>query len=277
MIIGTTQDLRINRIDFDTIWLENAQIDQLPMPLSELPDAQVGDSVKAFIFTDSQANLVATLEQPRVGIDCCACLKVAGVSNAGAFLDWGIAKQLLLPFAEQRRPLEVGQYECVLVYLDNSGRLAATSRLDHHLPDNWPGLKTWEPVQLLIYQRTDLGFKAVINDQAIGLIYKDEVFQPLKVGQTVQGFVKQHRADGRIDLALQSRPSEVRDELCDAVMAYLDSNNGVSQLTDKSDPQEIYATFKVSKKNFKRALATLYKQRLIAIEADRVVLVKKDT
>ena len=162
--------------------------------------------------------------------------------------------------------------ESVLVYLDNSGRLAATSRLDHHLSDQPAGFSPWQAVSMLVYQRTDLGFKAVIDHCAIGLLYKDEVFQPLRVGDRLPGFIKRIRADGRIDLSTQTKSKDLQGDLTERIIKHLEDNTGVSPLTDKSPPDAIYAAFKVSKKNFKKALGVLYRQRRITIEADKVTL-----
>lgn len=273
MIIGQTLNLCVSRTDPDTIWLEHDDVGEIPLSFEDSPDAKPGDTLRVFIYSDSQANPVATTRTPAVFPEQCACLKVRSVTELGAFLEWGIAKDLFLPFNEQRRPVQEGAKECVMVYVDNSGRLAASSRLDKHLPDNDQGFKAWQAVSLLIYQRTDLGFKAVIDNRAIGLLYKDEVFTTVKVGQRVKGFVKRLRADHRIDLALQPPGEQVKDDISNDILQHLNEHHGVSTLTDKSAPELIYDTFGVSKKNFKRALSSLYKRRIISIEPDRIVLV----
>ena len=273
MIIGQTHDLRVSRTEPDTIWLEHTDAGEIPLLFDEAPDSQPGDTLHVFIYSDSNAQPIATLKRPAAMPGECVCLKVRSITDVGAFLEWGIAKDLFLPFNEQRRPLQEGLRECVLVYIDNSGRLAATSRLDKHLPDTDDGFEAWQAVSLLVYQRTDLGFKAVIDNRAIGLLYKDEVFKTVKVGERVDGFVKRLRADHRIDLALQPPSDQVKDSISDDILQYLNQHNGVSMLTDKSPPEIIYETFGVSKKNFKRALSSLYKRRIINIESDRVVLV----
>lgn len=275
MIIGQTHDLCVSRTDPDTIWLDHPDAGDIPLPFNEAPKSLSGDSLRVFIYADSSAKPVATIKVPAALPGECACLKVRSVTELGAFLEWGIAKDLFLPFNEQRRPVQEGSFECVLVYLDNSGRLAATSRLDKHLPDDDDGFEAWQPVSLLVYQRTDLGFKAVIDNRAIGLLYKDEVFTSVKVGERVNGFVKRLRTDHRIDLALQPPSDQVKDNISDDILQYLNKHHGVSMLTDKSPPEVIYDTFGVSKKNFKRALSSLYKRRIINIESDRVVLVSK--
>lgn len=279
MDIGYTYSLPVTRRTQAHLELDAGALGTAICPIDDAPDANTGDSLKVFLYTDAQSNLVATTATPTVERDKVATLKVSEVTNAGAFLDWGLDKELLLPFAEQRRPVEAGRYESVLVYLDNSGRLAATSRIDHHLADQATetnDFKPWQAVQLLIYQRTDLGFKAVIENRAIGLIYKDEVFQRVRVGELTQGYIKRIRADGRIDLSLQPRSRDVHDELSQAIVDYLHANDGVCELHDKSSPDDIYRVFNVSKKNFKKAVGSLYKAGTITIEATRIVLSDQD-
>jgi len=272
MQIGHSYDLPVLERHQTHLNLDGGDLGNIPLPESEAGTVSVGDSVHVFIFTDSSGKPLATTQKPAAQRDECASLKVVDITNAGAFLDWGLAKNLLLPFAEQRRPLEVGRHESVLVYLDNSGRLAATSRIDHHLPETATDYRPWQAVSLLIYQRTDLGLKAVVDNRAIGLLYKDEVFKAVRVGETHSGFVKRLRHDGRIDLALQPQSKQLQPDLTETVIAYLADNDGVCNLSDKSSPEAIQAVFQVSKKNFKKALSTLYRERRIVIEPDRITL-----
>lgn len=279
MIIGKSHQLHVSRAGSDTVWLTHPDASQntveIPLPLEEAKHAQPGDTVTVFIYTDGDANPMATTKTPSAMLGECASMKVSAVTELGAFLDWGIDKDLFLPFSEQRRPVQEGAKECVMVFVDNTGRLAATSRLDHHLSETDESLDAWQEISLLVYQRTDLGFKAVINNHAIGLLYKDEIFTDVKVGQRLTGYVKRLRPDHRIDLALQPPSDTVKRELTDVLIRYMQEHDGELTVTDKSTPETIYDTFGVSKKNFKRALSALYKQRRITIEPDRVVLVKK--
>jgi len=279
MIIGNSHHLAVSRSDPDTHWLDvcatNSAVREIPLPFDEAPQARPGDDLHVFVFSDSQANPVATMQMPVAKLGECACLKVRSTTEHGAFLEWGISKDLFLPFNEQRRPVHEGLKESVLVYLDNSGRLAASSQLDKHLSDTDEGFEAWQKVSILIYQRTDLGFKCVIENRAIGLLYKDEIFSDINVGQTTTGFIKRLRQDHRIDLALQPTNDQLKADLTDDIVQYIKANDGVSMITDKSAPEDIYSTFGVSKKNFKRALSALYKQRRIVIKDDRVLLAPK--
>jgi len=279
MIIGYSHHLRVLRTDPDTIWLDvsvtDPTISEVPLPIDEAPHARTGDELHVFVYTDVQANPIATIQMPVAQLGQCAYLAVRATTEHGAFLDWGIGKDLFLPFNEQRRPLHEGLKESVLIYLDNSGRLAASSQLDKHLSETDEGFEAWQKVSILVYQRTDLGFKAVVEHRAIGLLYKDEIFSRIKVGQSTIGYIKRLRQDHRIDLALQPTNDQLKSDLADDIMHYIKAHEGVSMITDKSAPDDIYATFGVSKKNFKRALSALYKQRRIVIEDDRVLLATK--
>lgn len=276
MKIGHTQTLSITERNREFLLLDGKDLGVIKLPTQEAEKAEPGDKLDVFLFTDASGQPVATCKRPYVERDECASLKVVDVSNAGAFLDWGLDKNLLLPFAEQRRPLDIGRHETVLVYLDNSGRLAASSRLDHHLPETDDEFRPWQPVSMLIYQRTDLGYKAVVDNRVLGLLYKDEIFQPIRPGEKHDGFIKRLRHDGRVDLALQPPSSQLQPDLSQTILAYLGAHDGVCELSDKSSPEAIQSIFKVSKKNFKKALSTLYRERKIVIDAERICLPATD-
>ena len=276
-IIGHIVSLPILRVERDRIVLDGGRGREVPLPREEAPsEASAGETIEVFVLNDSEARPVATTATPHATLGRCASLQVVAQSGAGAFLDWGIAKHLLLPYAEQRRPLEVGQRECVLVYLDNSGRLAASARLDHRLDERPDGFEPWQRVSLLVCQRTDLGFKAVVDDRAVGLLYRDEIFRELRVGERTTGYVKRPRADGRLDLALQPPARALADDLAARVIEHLERRGGSTNLTDRSSPEDIRAAFGVSKKNYKRVLGGLYRERRVRLEPDRVVLVAEE-
>lgn len=274
MLIGHLHKLTVVRTSTDQIWLDAGDDGEIALPARETDQASIGDVIEVFVHTDSLGQAVATTDKPLVELGGCASLKVVEKGDNGTFLDWGLYKHLLLPYAEQRRPVDVGRYETIMVYLDNSNRLAASSRLDHHLPEEPEGFHTWQKVSLLIYQRTDLGLKAIIDQRAIGLLYKDEIFQSVRVGETHTGYIKRIRDDGRVDLSLQLPSRSQHEALTERIVAWLEKNNGVGNLTDKSPPEAIYATLQVSKKNFKKALGSLYRERRVRLEADRVVLIE---
>jgi predicted RNA-binding protein (virulence factor B family) len=204
-----------------------------------------------------------------------AWLEIVEVNDLGAFAAWGLPKDLFIPFAEQHHPLRRGQHSLVKTYLDNQQRIAGSTRIDHWIKDDAAGLAVGEEVSLMIAEQTDLGFKAIINHRCWGLLYANELYRPLRKGLQLAGYIKQIRADNKIDLSLQ-KPGFSRhrlDDLGAQILAGLQAAGGHLALTDKSPPQEIYAAFGVSKKVFKQALGALYRQRLISLRGDGIRLV----
>jgi predicted RNA-binding protein (virulence factor B family) len=202
-------------------------------------------------------------------------LKVKEVNNFGAFLDWGISKDLFVAYSEQRNPMAIGERHLVYIFVDElSGRLAATERWHKHIqmPDD---IEEGEEVQLLIAEKTDLGWRAIINNTCEGLIYQDEVFRELKLGDLVRGYVRLIRDDGKVDLRLQPEGYSNVENTTTAVMHSLEQNNGVLPIGDKSPAEDIYRILKISKKTFKKTIGALYKQRLVEISDNEVKLVKK--
>jgi len=273
--IGKLNTLTVLKIVDHGIYLDGEHLGEILMPERYVPDnCRVGGSIEAFIYLDSADLLIATTEKPYVMVGECAYLKVVDVNQAGAFLDWGLPKDLLVPYSEQISPLKIGQSYTVLVYLDeNTNRIAATQKLDTYLSEEAQYFKPEQAVDLLIFGKTELGYKAVINNTHIGLIYKNEVFQILIHGEKLKGFIKTIREDRKIDLCLQLPGKDARDDLNTRILEHLKKNDGVSTLTDKSSPEDIYQCFAVSKKNYKKAIGRLYKKRLILIEEDKITLV----
>ena len=202
-----------------------------------------------------------------------ASLKVSQVNKIGAFLDWGLPKDLLVPYNQQHSKMEVGKYYLVHIYLDNNTeRLVASSKIDKFL-DIWPAeYKSGDKVDLVIGGKTDLGFKAIINNQHWGLLYDNEIFQPLRIGKKVTGYIKQVREDGRIDLSLSRSGKGKVIDFKDSLVQHLEKNNGFSPLHDKSSPELIKRTLGVSKKTFKATVGNLLKQGKITIEKDGIRL-----
>ncbi|MEE9574909.1 MAG: S1-like domain-containing RNA-binding protein [Gammaproteobacteria bacterium] len=272
--IGKINNLQIVKSLEHGIYLDGEELGEILMPSRYVPEnCEVGNSLDVFIYLDSADLLIATTETPYVMVDECAYLKVVDVNPAGAFLDWGLPKDLLVPYGEQISPLKIGQSYTVLAYLDeNTNRIAATQKLDSHLSEEAQYFKPEQAVDLLIFGKTELGYKAVINNTHIGLIYKNEVFQTLSHGEKLKGFIKTIREDRKIDLCLQLSGKDARDDLNTRILNHLRKNDGESTLTDKSSPDDIYQCFSVSKKNYKKAIGMLYKKRLIRIEEDKITL-----
>jgi len=265
----------VKEVDFG-IYLDGGDLGEILMPKRYVPEGtQPEDTIEAFIYLDSEDRLVATTEKPLAMVDEFALLEVVSVTQVGAFLNWGLPKDLFVPFREQRQPMEEGKMYLVFVYLDtNTKRIAASSKIEQYL-DNIPiDYDENEEVDLIIVNETDLGFNAIIDNSHLGILYKNEVFQTLNPGDKVQGYIKKIRTDGKIDLRLDKIGYEKITSFVDRIIVELQKNNGFLPLTDKSSPEEIYKTFKISKKNFKAAIGALYKKRFITLEENGIRLNK---
>ncbi len=273
--IGRINRLKIlKRTDFG-LFLDGGKFGNILLPKRYVTLAMnVGDELDVFIYLDSDDCIIATTLTPKAMVGECAFLEVKEVNNVGAFLDWGLPKDLLVPYSEQHKPMEAGRSYVVCIYRDeHTGRITASSRLNRHLEERASGLRPQQAVDLLICGRSDMGYKAVINHTHLGLIFRDDAFRTLLYGERVKGYVKAIRADRKIDLSLQNRARDSKEELAERILADLQQKGGVSYLTDKSEPDAIYKAFHVSKGNYKNALSLLYKQRKILIEPTQITLV----
>lgn len=264
----------IKQVDFG-VYLDAEHLGSILLPKRYVPEgAAIGDYLDVFLYMDSEDLLIATTLKPKAQVGECAYLKVTDVNAAGAFMDWGLPKEVLVPYNEQHKPMEVGRSYVVYLFLDPyTDRIVASSKLSRHLSETNTDFKPQQAVDLLICGRSDMGYKAVIEHTHLGLIHKDEAFKTLGYGQSVQGYIQRIREDHKIDLSLQLPAAESRDDLTSAIMAHLAANGGSSELTDKCAPDLIYKTFNVSKNNYKKALGKLYKDRKIVIEKDRITLI----
>jgi predicted RNA-binding protein (virulence factor B family) len=241
---------------------------------NKLPaNCQVGDTLDVFVYVDSDGHLAATAKKPLAEVGDVAWLKVVSLNYVGAFLDWGLPKDLLVPFSEQHHEMEVGRSYLVKVFLDDQNRIAATTKIDKLLSDESDDFEVGQKVSLIIADRTDLGVKAIINNSHWGMLYENELFRPVRKGQKMEGYIKQIREDRKIDLSLHQPGYGKVVSLTDSIMAKLKANNGVLMLSDKSPPEAIYGAFGVSKKVFKQAIGALYKQQLITIDKSGIKLV----
>lgn len=202
----------------------------------------------------------------------CAFLKAVTVTRAGAFMDWGGERDLLVPVSQQLSPIVEGKSYVVYLYLDPDEQVIGTTKLHNFLDERAKNMAAGEVVDLLIVGETGLGYKAVVNGTHLGLIYKGEVFRDLKAGDKTKGFIKAIREDRKIDLALQRQTQQAREDLAGRILDHLKANGGVSSLTDYSPPDAIYNEYGVSKGNYKKALGKLFKQRLIKVEKDKITL-----
>ena len=273
--IGAFNQLQVvKQVDFG-VYLDGGELDTILLPRRYVPEAcEIGDWLDVFLYFDSDDLLIATTEKPKVQVGDCEMLTVVDINHAGAFMDWGLPKDLLVPYNEQQKPMEAGYSYVVHVFHDqNSDRIAASTKLNHHLDEETVWLKPRQQVNLLIAGRTDLGYKAVIDNKYLGLIFRADAFRPLKIGERLPGFVKNIRVDGKIDLVISQSTLQGDHDLGEQIIRHLQEMGGESQVSDKSDPEEIYRLFKVSKKKYKQALGTLYKSKRILIEPGKVKLI----
>lgn len=272
--IGKFNSLEIKKRDGD-VYLDGGEDGDIFLAAKEVPEnAGIGDTLEVFVYNGHKGQLTATLKQPKAEADDIAWLKVVEVGRAGAFLDWGLDKDLLVPFNEQRVRMEQGKSYLVKLFVDDRGRIAATSKFERFVVDESYYFKEGQEVDIVIADKTELGFKAIVNNSHWGVLYENEVFRPLRRGMKLKAYIKQIREDKKIDLSLQA-PAPVHaqlDDLSDKILNHLIAQNGYLPLGDKSPPEEIYRTFAVSKKAFKQAIGVLYKKRLITIEKQAIRL-----
>jgi len=210
--------------------------------------------------------------KPKAKVGECALLKAVTVTKAGAFMDAGLERDLLVPVSQQLTPMQEGKSYVVYLYLDPKQQIIGTTKLHNFLDERAKDMAAGEQVDLLIVNFSALGYKAVINGTHLGLLYKDEVFQSLRPGDKIRGFIKTIRDDRKIDLSLQPRQQQAREELTDRILIFLKASGGTSSLTDYSPPDAIYKQYGVSKGNYKKALGALYKQRLNSVSKDEIKL-----
>lgn len=276
--IGKMNTLKILRSTPYGLFLEAEEGLDVLLPKRYTPaNSDIGADVEVFIHNDSEDRLIASLDIPYVMVGEFASLRVKAVERMGAFLDWGLSKDLFLPFGEQTgAPLRVGQSVVVAVYLDSSDRIAASMRLQRHLSKEAAPYNKGDKVMGLVAEQTDLGFKCILGNLYSGLLYKNEVFRRIEIGQRIEVFIKEIRTDGKIDLSIdEGTPGyKQQDSLGEAIVEMLKRKGGFLAITDKTDPETIYNLFGVSKKKFKIGLGGLYKKRLIEISDDGIRLLK---
>ena len=238
------------------MYLDGGEEGEILLPSRYVPqDCKVGDKLNVFIYLDNEERLVATTLTPLVQVGQFACLEVAWINQYGAFLNWGLMKDLFVPFREQKMKMQVGKKYVVHAHLDDeSYRIVASAKVDRYLSKEKAAYESGQEVDILIWQKTDLGFKAIINDEYSGLLYESEIFQPLHTGMRMKAYVKQVREDGKIDLLLQKPGQAKVEDFSATLLDYIREQGGRIALNDKSPAEEIYATFGVSKKTFKKAV-----------------------
>ena len=276
IILGDYNNLEITRrVDFG-VYLDGGEDGEILMPARYVPDGHdVGDVVRAFVYLDNEERLVATTETPLAKVGDFAYLKVAWTNRYGAFLDWGLMKDLFVPFHEQAGRMEVGTWHLVYVTVDKvSHRLFASERLDRYTSKGHPPYEAGDEVDIITWRRTDLGWKAIVDNCYQGMIYGNEIFRHIATGDKMRAIVKTVRPDGKIDLTLQRTGKANDDEATSKLLDALAGNDGHLDICDKTAPEEIYARLGMSKKTFKRAAGKLYKERKITIDDNGLTLTK---
>lgn len=273
--VGKYNTLEVLRKAEHGFYLRGDKENDILLPNVYAPEScQIGDEIEVFIYRDSEDRLIATNLKPYATVGEFAGLKVVATNSVGAFMDWGLAKDLLVPFREQAERMVVGRTYVVYVWLDEeTDRVIATSKFNSFLNHEKPDLEAGQEVDLMVYRRTDLGFLAIVNNTYKGMLYENEVFQSLHPGQKLKGYVKRIRPDDKIDLILQKPGFANFDPVVDKIFEYLKANGGSMDITDKSPAEVIYARFGISKRAFKQSIGILYKHRAIKIEPDLISLV----
>ncbi|GHV65094.1 GntR family transcriptional regulator [Bacteroidia bacterium] len=272
--LGQYNVLRVVKVVDFGVYLDGEERGEILLPNEYVPrDCNPDDDIKVFIYFDSEDRIIATTETPVIAVGEFAAMKVVAVTDVGAFLDWGLRKDLLVPFREQKVRMVEGCTYIVYAYVDeDSDRIVATEKV-HKFLDNTPAeYEAWQEVNLLIMRKTDIGYSVIINNAHTGLIYTNEIFQPLHIGQKLIGYMKEVREDGKIDVALQKPGYDIVEGITKQIMTALADNGGILDISDKSDAEKIYTLFACSKKNYKKAVGLLYKQGLIGVEAEEIYL-----
>lgn len=263
----------VNLLDFGA-FLDGGLLEDILMPRRFVPEGcQIGDEVEVFVYLDSDGVPIATTQKPKAQIGQFACLKVTDTNRVGAFLDWNVPKELLVPFGEQKVKMEKGQHHVVYVYQeDQNYRIVASSKIHKFLSDKPHRYRNGQPVSLMIWDETDLGYTAIVDNKYVGLLFHKDIENPVRTGMKLDGFIKRVRPDQKLDVCLK-KPGFNKvaiSDLGETIMKLLDENEGFIPYTDRTDPEIIKTIFGASKRQYKMALGGLYKNRLIRLEQDGV-------
>ena len=271
--IGKTNKLTVIRETEVGVYLEGGKYGGILLPKSDVPSAcKKGDVIEVFIYLDSDDYVIASTARPLVQVDEFATLTVAEVNDTGAFLEWGLPKQLLVPYAEQRKTLEQGQRITVRLYIDNTGRIAASTKLDKFLKNDISELKVGDEVQMFVVRKNDLGFSVILNDKYWAVLHAKDIFKTVRPGHKRKAYIKRLLEHDKIDVMLEKPGYAKVDDLSQQILDDLEDRGGVSVLSDKSRPEDIYQQFGISKKSYKMAIGTLKKSGRIEISTTGIRL-----
>lgn len=261
-------------------YLDGGPFGEILLPTNEIVgdiEVVVEEEIEVFIYNDNDNRLIATTRKPLAKVGEFALLQCKDMNEYGAFLDWGLMKQLFVPFREQQKRMEVGKHYFVYVYVDEkTERLVASARVNRYVGKKEINVKKGESVDIIVAKKTDLGYKVIVNNIAWGLIFRSDVYKQLKTGQKAKGFVKAIREDGKLDISLRKKGIDGLNDAAELILAKLQkSENGKLYLTDNSDPDKIRQMMNMSKKMFKRGVGILYKKGIIDLKKDFIVLMKR--
>lgn len=276
--IGKTNNLKVvKKVDFG-LYLDGGESGEILLPKRYVDESmEVGDELDVFIYCDSEDRLVATTEKPLIEVGEFGLLKAVEVNRVGAFMEWGLQKDLLVPFREQSQEIRVGGSYVVYAFLDNATkRIVGSTKLNKYVGNRIPRYSEGDTVDILAVHKTDLGYKVIVDNLFWGMIYNNDLFDPLSPGDRIPAYVKTVREDGKIDVTLRERGGERVFQLANRIMGYLCDAGGEMALSDSSSPDEIKAVFQCSKKDFKKALGYLYKKGKILIADGGVTLSPSD-
>jgi len=276
MKIGHYNTLKIARETKVGLFLTDGKDDVL-LPLKYVPtEYNIGDELIVFVYLDHEERPVATTLEPYILMDEFGLLRVNYVNNIGAFLDWGLEKDLFVPFREQARPMEKGKRYLVFAYIDEkTNRIVASSKTNQFLNNENVTLQVGDQVDLIISHITDVGINVIINDQHKGLLYKDQVYDDIRTGDRMEGYIKTIRPDNKIDVTLQKTGYQNIEPNAQKIVDELKASRGFLRLNDNSDPEDIKTVLKMSKKTFKKAIGLLYKDKQIELKEDGIYLIKE--
>ncbi|MEM9324375.1 MAG: S1-like domain-containing RNA-binding protein [Bacteroidota bacterium] len=276
MDLGKFNSLRLARLTSVGAFLEDSAGNDVLLPNRYVPKhATPGQTLEAFVYHDSEDRPVAVTTQPYIQLHEFAALKVKDVGPMGAFMDWGLEKDLLVPFKEQKSKMQAGRRYIVYLYKDDvTGRLVGTAKLNRVVSNDLSALQEGQAVSLLVGEKTDLGYEVIIDNQYKGLLYNNDIFRDILFGEIITGYIKTLREDGKVDVTLRKTGMDYLDDGAERILAELRENDGYLDLHDKSDPEDIQHTLEMSKKQFKRSLGMLYKKRVVEIRDDGIYLVQ---
>jgi len=262
--VGQYNTLKVvKEVDFG-MYLDGGE-DEILLPKRYVPPGlKTGDEISVFIYHDNDGRLIATTQRPIAIVGEIAMMEVADVNTSGAFMKWGIMKDVFVPIALQEKRMRPGDHRLVMLFIDEkTGRVTGTEKIDKYLSNYELTVKDHDPVDLVVYQKTDIGYKVIVNSRHMGVIHSNEIFRELETGEKIKGFVKHVRPDNKLDISIGSKGYTRVPEEEGKIVSLLKDNNGYLPYNDKSSPEDIYAFFGMSKKTFKMTLGALYKKRKI--------------